>query len=367
MRLAGPSAGAATAAAAVVVQASVARPARLLRTAAAICGLVAVAGSFTHGVLPAGPPLLPSTVGVVLLAVVAAVLAFISLDAVPITTLRASSSSVLAFVGGVASGDPGLLSRVAEDRRWERRPLRPRVRLPAGPLALVVHDLAAVRRMPSRAAVTLAVAALPGLLAERAASPTAQAAGWLACALFALAQVTGNARYDADRPGLARLLGLADEALTRWRAVVPIGAALIWSGTATGLLAGLAHRGAGWGVALGVAAAPALAAGALRSSRRSFVRHDYPQIVTPEGVLPSGPLLWTAQSFDLALIGTLPTLIVIAGGPNPGPIPVTVQTAASVLVVAGFLSAPATTRGGRRLATRAHGILARTVTTIWRL
>jgi Family of unknown function (DUF6297) len=361
------AAGVTVAAITVLVQTSAGQPGRILRAAASLCGLGAVVVGFAGSLSGVALPLIPSTVVMLVLAVVAVVVAAGRLDATRIATLRASSSSVLAITGGVASGDPGLLSRVAEDRRWERQPLRLRVRLRAGPRALVSQDLITVLRMPSRAVLALAIAVLPGLLGEQVSSPAIRVAGWLAAGLIALSQVTGNSRYDTDRPGLARLLGLTDQALLRRRAVVPTLFAVVWSAVATGLLTGVLHHGIGWGIALGIAAAPALAAGALRSSRRSFVRHDYPLIVTPEGVIPSGPLLWTVQAFDLALIGTLPTLITIGAGFHPGPVAMVAQVVASALVLAGFLTASTTFQGGRRATARARWILSRTVTTIWRV
>ena len=349
--------GVATAAAAVLVQTSARDPARALRMAAAACGVAAVAA----GVLGVAPdmslPAVPIAVISVLIAAVVTVFAVRRLDAVRITTLRASASSVLAVSGGVVAADPGLLSRVSEDRRWEQHRLRGRFRLPAGPRAIVAHDVITLLRMPSRILLIAAVAAVPALIDP---APAVRAALWLGCGLFATVQVTGNARYDADRPGLGRLLGRTDGALLRLRAVVPVGVAVIWGAASMAILAQHLGGRPGWAAALGAAAGPALAAGALRAGRRSFVRHDYPLIVTPQGVVPSGPLLWAVQSFDVALIGALPALAWLAAGFS-GTATVAIQAVLSVVVLAAFRTAPV------RLSRSARAAVTRAVTLIWRL
>ncbi|OPG04584.1 hypothetical protein B1L11_37450, partial [Microbispora sp. GKU 823] len=74
--------------------------------------------------------------------------------------------------------------------------------------------------------------------------------------------------------------------------------------------AGTLPAGAWW--ALGPAAAPALAAGALRMARRRPVDHSMPVIDTPGGAVPTGPLIWAATGVDLALLGSLPALAALA-------------------------------------------------------
>ncbi|PYC66679.1 hypothetical protein C7C45_23860 [Micromonospora arborensis] len=355
--------GVATAAAAVLVQTSVRDPARVLRMSAAVCGVAAVAVGLL-GVAPAVTlPAVPVAVIAVLIAGVLAFLAARQLDAVRTATLRAAASSVLAVTGGVAAADPGLLSRVSEDHRWQRHRLRGRFRLPAGPSAIPAHDVITLLRMPSRALLIAAVAPVPALIDV---APAIRAMLWLACGLFAVAQVTGNVRYDADRSGLGRLLGRTDGALLRLRAVVPVGVAVIWGAASVAVV--VWHMGGepAWGAALGAATGPALAAGALRSGRRSLVRHDYPLIVTPQGVVPSGPLLWVAQAFDVALIGTIPALAGIAAD-DFGGVAVAIQAVLSVATLTAFLSASATHRARGRLGRSTRAAVTRAVTVIWRL
>jgi hypothetical protein len=256
-----------------------------------------------------------------------------------------------------------LLSRVSEDRRWERHRLRGSFRLPAGARAIPAHDLVTLLRMPSRIVLIAAAAPIPALVD---AAPTMRAVLWLGCGLFAASQVTGNVRYDADRPGLGRLLGRTDSALLRLRAAVPVGVAVIWGAGSMAMLVSQLGGDLAWGAALGAAAGPALAAGALRSGRRSFVRHDYPLIVTPEGVIPSGPLLWVAQSFDVALIGTLPALAWIATG-GFGDAAVAIQAVLSAVVLTAFLTGHSMRPSRTRLGHSTRAAVTRAVTVLWRL
>ncbi|MFG2048366.1 hypothetical protein ACGFIW_13160 [Micromonospora sp. NPDC048935] len=145
-----------------------------------------------------------------------------------------------------------------------------------------------------------------------------------------------------------------------------MGVAVVWGAGSTAMLVRPAGAHTVWGAALGAAAGPALATGALRSCRRSFVRHDYPLIVTPQGVVPSGPLLWVAQAFDVALIGTLPALTAITAGGFAG-IAVAVQAVVSIVVLTAFLTASATRRTRERLGRSARAAVTRAVTVVWRL
>jgi len=354
--------GVATAAAAVLVQTSVRDPARVLRISAAVCGVAAVAVGLL-GIVPAvsSPAILVAVIAVL----IAGALTFLAaqrLDSVRTATLQASVSSVLGVAGGIAAADPGLLSRVSEDRRWMRHRPRGRFRLPAGPRAIPAHDMIALLRMPSRILLIAALASIPALIDV---TPSSRAVLWLACGLFATAQTTGNVRYDVDRPGLGRLLGRTDRAMLRLRAVVPVVVAVIWGAGSAAMLLWQTGGEPAWGAALGAAAGPALAAGALRSCRRSFVRHDYPLIVTPQGVVPSGPLLWVTQAFDVALIGTLPALAAVAAD-SFGGITVAIQAVLSAVVLTAFLTASATRPARERLSRCVRAAMTRAATVIWR-
>jgi hypothetical protein len=353
--LIGVAAGVTTAAAAVVAQTAARDPARLLRGAAAVTGLAAVAaaGAVVTGRWQGGHVTGASLDGrwavpALLAGALAAAAAASRLGRVRLTALRAAASSAGVLNHGAGTADPGLLTRVTEDRRWQRQRLRGRMAAPAGHGAIVVHDLLTLVRLPSRLLLVLALAATGGLLAGLAASDTVLTIGWLGSGLLAIGQFTGNVRYDADRPALARLLGLTGRRLLALRSVLPVALAVCWGALSIALVAGRAGAGVAVAAGLGAAAGPALAAGALRSARRSFVRHDYPLIVTPMGVVPSGPLLWLGQAVDVALIGTLPTLVALWTARVTGTT-VAVQAAASALILTGFLTAGALLNVIRRL------------------
>jgi hypothetical protein len=299
----------------VIVQSLTDASDRLFRMVATVAGTVAIAPIMVRG-QPWSVPwelphrfLMPVTV---LLAAAAVAIALVRLDAVPLSSLRSAAVSTTAAVGGATASDPSLWLRVSEDRRWRRAALRGHLRIPRGVGAVVVHDALSLVRMPMKIVVMAVLTVLP-LLGLSLPRPGVNASlGWLACALLAGSQLTGNARYDADRPAILRLIGVTDRWLLRSRSITVTFTVLGWSSVAGGLLA--TQTGCDWvaGAALGAAAGPALAAGALRAARRSLIRHDYPLIVTPMGVIPSGPVLWLAQGVDIALLGTLPALDALA-------------------------------------------------------
>jgi hypothetical protein len=135
--------------------------------------------------------------------------------------------------------------------------------------------------------------------------------------LTAVAPSTANARRDHDEPALARLLGLSDPRLFAGRAVVPTLVATVWSTIAV-LAVGKGHSHGAWAL-LGAAAGPALGAGALRAARRGAVRHDFSPVVTPAGLIPTGPINWLVQGLDLTLLAMAPTLVAVAKhDPSPG-------------------------------------------------
>ena len=293
------------------------------------------------------------------LAVTAAV---IRLGQVGLPALRAAASSAAVLTDGAGTADPGLLTRVTEDRRWQRQRLRGRMVAPAGQRAILVHDLLTLVRLPSRLVLVVVLTTIGGLLVGLSASDTVLISGWLGAGLLAIGQITGNVRYDIDRPALARLMGLADRRLLALRSVIPAALAVCWCALSIALVADRAGADVAIAAGLGSAAGPSLAAGALRAARRSFVRHDYPLIVTPMGVVPSGPLLWFGQAVDVAVIGTLPTLMALSTMHFTATI-VVVQAAVSILILAGFL----TGFSARGLGGKLNAILSRAVTVIWRL
>ncbi|MFY1696622.1 DUF6297 family protein [Solwaraspora sp. WMMA2101] len=366
--------GVTTAAGAALTQVVVRRPERLLRGTAAVAGLAAFATAFAdisgfwsgppvRGLLPGGAPWV---VGAVLTGLVVVAAAYARLEAVRLPALRAAAASAAALTGGIGAADPGLLSRVTEDRRWQQRRLRVRIPLPPGSLAVVGHDLLTFFRQPGRVVVWTTLAAVPWLLASLSESETLRAAGWLLAGLLATGQFTGNVRYDMDRPTIARLIGVTDRRLLIFRSVLPTVLAVAWS-TGSVMLALAPDTGNVTTAALlGLTAGPAVAAGALRSARRSFVRHDYPLIVTPMGVVPSGPFVWAGQAVDLALLGTAPTLIALATR-DVDLRTIVAQAVFSALALGLFLRPAGRSQWAQGLVRRGWAMIARAVTVIWRL
>jgi hypothetical protein len=348
----GLCAGVTVGAGATAVQATAHEPDRVLRGVAAVTGLVALAvaaaparvvGSHRWPSWPTGHGTLWAGVAVVLAGAVSA-FAVHRLDRVRLAALRSAAASTAVVADGVGIADPGLMARVAEERRWRHSHLRGRLpRMPGGAV-IVAHDALALLRLPGRLPVAVALALAPVLVAALSVSDTVLAGCWVCAGLLAVGQTTTNVRYEAERPTLSRLMGRTDRQLIRLRSVVPIIVAVTWTAASVALLLG----GTLAAVALGAAVGPALAAGAVRAARRSRVRHDYPLIVTPMGVAASGPLLWVAQGPDLVVIGALPTLHAVTQG-GFGAATVVTQAALAVAILVGYL---ATAGGGRPFRTR---------------
>ncbi|MEU6728344.1 DUF6297 family protein [Nonomuraea wenchangensis] len=247
----------------------------------------------------------------------------------------AAASTRGGHVADAATGvDPSALTWIAEDNHWRGRRLRSR-RWPALPatFATAWQDWRRLARRPGRLAFTLATAGLPALLAQAGGGPGLLGAVVLGGGLAVAASAATGARRDAANPALARLLGVGHRPALAARAVLPALLAALWTSAA---LAGLtltgtpspaaaqATSGGGAGLAevvlFGVLAAPALAAGALRTVRRRPVDHSLPIIETGAGAIPLGPVLWAATGLDLALVGCLPALLALATAPpQPGP------------------------------------------------
>jgi hypothetical protein len=137
------------------------------------------------------------------------------------------------------------------------------------------------------------------------------------------------------------MLAVDGRAVMAARAVLPAMLAATWSALALAVLqaAGTLPAGAWWW-ALGPAAAPALAAGALRMARRRPVDHSMPVIDTPGGAVPTGPLIWALTGVDLALLGSLPTLAALASRPASVAPYVAAQAVAGAAVLAAYILRP---------------------------
>ncbi|MEU4471894.1 DUF6297 family protein [Micromonospora sp. NPDC023888] len=269
------------------------------------------------------------------------------LDRLPQRQLAAGSTWGAIAGAGLVTVDPGIASRAAEERRWAARAPRggglPRI---AGPRAVVGHDLVTARRSPGQFLVAAAALLVPALVGVLTGWGVVLAAGWLLSGLAALAPFTVNARRDRDLPALRRLLNLPGPVLLGTRSVLPAVLAVAW-GVGAGLLLAARTPGAdGWAwPVLGAAAGPGLAAGAVRAARRGAVRHELPPIVTPMGVLPTGPLHWAATGWDIAVLCTLPALTaLVTGAPTAMILP---QAIVSLVGLVAFVLVAGRGDGGR--------------------
>ena len=361
----GLCAGVAVSAGATAVQATAHEPDRVLRGIAAVTGLVALAVSAAPAGMvgphrwpgwPTGHGTVWAGVAVVLAGAVSA-FAVRRLDRVRLAALRSAAASTAVVADGVGTADPGLMARVAEERRWRHSHLHGRLpRMPGGTV-IVAHDALALFRLPGRLPVAVALALVPVLVAALSVNETVLAGCWVFAGLLAVGQATTNVRYDADRPTLSRLMGRTDRQLAGLRSVIPTVVAVTWSAASVSLLLGDA-TGTLAAAALGAAAGPALAAGGLRAARRSRVRHDYPLIVTPMGVVASGPLLWSVQGPDLVVIGALPTLRALTQG-GFGAATVVTQAALAIAVLVGYV---VTSGGGQPVSAAVRALVHRMTT-----
>ncbi|WP_026403845.1 DUF6297 family protein [Actinomadura rifamycini] len=222
-------------------------------------------------------------------------LAWRALDRVPARSILDASTRTGHVTAATVGLDPAALTWIAEEAHWRGRTLRSRPwpARAARPAALAWIDW---RRLARR----------PGLL----------------CAL--LASAAGPA------------LGVAPRAALAARSVLPLLLGGAWLTLA--LAAPSIADGTAWW-AFGPAAAPALAAGALRMARRRPVDHAMPTLDTPFGSVPTGPVLWAATGLDVAALGCAPLLAALSAPPAAiGPY-LAVQAVTGVAVLAAYLAA----------------------------
>ncbi|GIH92499.1 DUF6297 family protein [Planobispora siamensis] len=308
-----------------------------IAVAAALAVAVALLGSGAGRRLLAAAASAPPAAGAVLAAMAAALAGLLVrrarrvLDRIPAGTLLDASVGRGHAAGAAVAVEPGSLTWSAEDAHWRGRTLRSR-RWPAlpAPMAPAWQDWRRLGRRPGRLAVLFATAALPALIARtgggvlegmtaagvKGASGLAGTPGLLGVSLTvglmlvgglaAAAASTSGARRDGDNPALARLLAVGPRRILAARALLP---GLLGGAWLVAVLAGLTVTGAlpagPWWL-LGAAAAPALAAGALRMARRRPVDHAMPVIDTPMGAMPTGVLVWALTGVDLVVLGCLP-------------------------------------------------------------
>ncbi|QFG25332.1 DUF6297 family protein [Actinomadura sp. WMMB 499] len=292
----------------------------------------------------ADAPMPPVTAVAVACAAVTALLlrlAWGALGRIPARSLLDASTRTGHVVAAAVVLDPGALSGIAEDAHWRGRLVRSRpwpARL-GRPAALAWIDWRRLSRRPGPLCGLAAAGALPALAAAAGAGPNLVAVVVAGGALTAAAAGTAGARRDAGDPGLARLSGVAPRTALAARAVLPallgggwLALALSWAAV-TGALPGAAW----W--AFGPAAAPALAAGALRMARRRPVDHAMPTLDTPFGSVPTGPLVWAGTGIDVAALGCAPLLAALSAPPSAiGPY-LAVQALTGIAVLAAYLAA----------------------------
>lgn len=321
-------------AAAVLAQASQAWDGWLLAAIAvvlvfAVLAAVHSSGRSSPGVVAAGASADAWTVAAAAAAATAAVVAraaWAALERVPAHSILAASTRT----GNVATAavvlDPGALTWIAEDAHWRRRVLRSRPlpsvlrgswagRLPRPlrtSLVLAWPEWRRLTRRPGRSALVAACTALP-LLAARAGLAPVVLVALVGGALAVAAGCAAATRRDAHDPSLMRLSAAESRLVPAARALPPALAGGAWLALALAWLSLDGALGAGPWWLFGPAAAPALAAGALRMARRRPVDHSMPVIATPAGVIPMGPVLWALAGVDLAGLGCVPLLVALAG------------------------------------------------------
>jgi len=326
----GAAAGAGGMATAVLGQQSPAADTRLqllIGGALSVAVLAAVLGAGPARRMLAAVAEAPASLGAAVAGVASVVAAFLvrrawaALDRIPAHRILASSTRTARVTSAATTLDPGMLTWVAEDAHWRGRALRsrpwPRLVSRLGPASAPAwQEWLRVGRRPGRLAALLGAAALPAVCANATGGGLGPAAGLLLCgALTAAAMCTAGVRRDGGDPALARMLAVDGRAVMAARAVLPALLAAAWSALALGVLQAVGELPPGAWWALGPAAAPALAAGALRMARRRPVDHSMPVIDTPGGAVPTGPLLWAFTGVDLALAGSLPALAALASRP----------------------------------------------------
>ncbi|MCW2566162.1 MAG: hypothetical protein JWN54_259 [Mycobacterium sp.] len=342
-----------TMAAVVVVQSVARRPAVLLAGAgvvswvfAALVLVVAPGNRLLRLAWWSGPwgwPLAMAHSGaggtwaVVAAAAIGAGLALGRVARIPLGALAAGSAAVETAAAGAVALDPGLALRASEERSWAgRRPARTGLPHLTGTGVVLAHDLRTLGRTPGRVLAMVGIAGVPALLVGVVGHGLLLAAAWAACGLVATGLFTANARRDQDMPQLGRLLGFTPGRLLAARAIVPAAVGAVYAALSLALVAPAGLPGwAWWWAVLGVAAGPALAVAALRSARRGPVRHHYPPLVTPVGLIPTGPLLWLVAGPDLGVFLLLPVIAALRSG-HAGTAPA-VQAVVSVVGLAAFL------------------------------
>ncbi|MFC5750457.1 DUF6297 family protein [Actinomadura rugatobispora] len=320
---------------AVLAQASPAWDVWLLGVIVALVVLAVLAA-----VLGTGPPASLAGVPAAAVAAVLVRLAWAALERVPARSILDASTRAGRVVTAAFLVDPSALSWIAEDEHWRRRRLRSRPwprRFP-GALVLAWSDWRRLARRPGRWALLAAGVVLPVLTARAGGGITVVTVAVVAVGAFAAAAAcTAGARRDVDDPSLVRLSGVGVRAALAARALLPALVGGAWLSLALTGLVVVGALGAGPWWLFGPAAAPALAAGALRMARRGPVDYSMPLVPIPGGAMVSAPMLWAVTGVDLAALGCVPVLSALWAQPHALGPSLVAQAVSGALVAAVFL------------------------------
>lgn len=268
-----------------------------------------------------GMPAVVAGSAAVLVAALVAVAVVALLPRLPHGSIATASARFAMLAGAATMMDPGSLATADEARRAGRR--RPNGRLPRGrwwrgPRMLLAQDLLLIRRRWPRLVFALVLTAAPALAAVLGGMVAALVV-LVTGALWVARVGTGAAGRESDAPGLARLIALSPETVRTMRLVVPVILSAGWGVLAFALLALVAGTPVGLWILLGAAVGPAWALGALRMAGRGPVRHELPVLVTPGGLIPTGPVLWAVTGVDIGVLLAIPTLTILFTGGSVGP------------------------------------------------
>ena len=243
---------------------------------------------------------------------------WIRLDRTPDAAVLAASSVAGTAFDAAYGIQPSFLTDLIERRSWTGRRLRSRrlwTRVPV-PLAL---DLLVLGRKGRRLAWVAGALLLPVVLAG---GP--QRIGWPATvalllgAMSAATTSTSSIRTDARNPALLRLQAVSGRRAVAYRAALPVALASAWSASAFALLTAVDALPPGPWWALGLALGPAAAAAAIRRSRLGLVQNGLLPLDTPMGSIETGPALGAITGYDLLLVLSLPSIMLLhAGAPLP--------------------------------------------------
>ncbi|SDY18821.1 hypothetical protein SAMN05661080_02633 [Modestobacter sp. DSM 44400] len=273
--------------------------------------------------------------GTAVLAAVALVVADRRLGRLPAGALRNRGETAQYASASAVSLDTRELGRALGT--VVRAPRRPRTWgwVTSPERAVVAADLAVLTRSPWRWGQLAVGAALPVLAARTRGlgelPPLVAVAAALGWGLAAVAVGEPSRRGHAS-PAADRALPLAEKAVVRARAVVPVAVLVVVCGVSA-LLVGQGAGSAWSWLALGIAVAPAWAGAAVRGGYRPELDWSGSVVSSPLGPLPSGVGATLVRGPDLGVLGTVPFAVALLLGEAP-PVLVAAQLAWSLAIAA---------------------------------